>query len=521
MAGKIGLVIQGLSTMLRPIPQDDEETPEDGGGAGSSSEDAEEPEDEEEPGGSGEASESEEEDMESEDGDSSASGEEEPQDSAEEEGSGSGSSPENTDEDADGDPEDTDGDSDEGETAPGDASTDGGETDEDSGEDSDGEESPTDKDPKGAGGHSDEELDGIAQELLESILSGEDSGLLDNNSALKDALGGEEEEEEEDLEDDEKVWRPFDPDRDEVKVPSITPSGKNKAELLRARAKRETAALRNRMRSKFLQARRPKTTHGVRNGQDLSQRRLVDSVVEIRSGRRPTRPDWRREKKRDVTLAAAVVVDESWSMEGAEIVNATMGSLVVADSLDTLGSPCLVVGPRNGGRDYDRAGHTHSLEWGAMGGEDASRYHRDDGVIIDVFKDWEESMTRAWPRFGRIQANGGTPLSDGIQYALQELQYREERFRVVLVMTDGLPNCPAVVKRQIRLAAKAGVYIVGVGIGSATRRGVEGLFPLRVVVDRLGDLPQALMGVLEGIVFPKRGKTLRLEGKITARKKGA
>ena len=446
MTTKIGLVLQGSSRMLKPIPKDEE---------------------------------------------------------SDEEGTGSG---EGTEEESDEDEEDA-------ESSSGDADSE--KEDGESSEESDGSEGDEDKD---AGGHSDVEHDGIAKDLLEAFMAAEESGLLDNNSALKDAIGGEEDEE--DVEDDEKVWRPFNPELDEVKVPNITENSKYTAGILRKAVRKETSALRNRMRSKFLQARQPKTVHGVRHGRDLSDRRLVSSVIELRSGRRPTRPDWRREKQEDVSLACAVVVDESWSMDGPEIINATKGCLVVADSLDMLGSPCLVVGPRDGGRDYDRRDRPHHEYINWDGEDDPNRYHRTSGVIIDVFKDWTESMTKAWGRFGRIQAEGSTPLSDGIQYGLQELAVRPERHRVVLVMTDGVPNNQAVVRRQIRKAAEAGIWVVGVGIGTGTRRGVEKLFPLNVCCE-IADLPGELMRVLEGIVFPKRGKRLQLEGKVTARKKRA
>jgi Cobalamin biosynthesis protein CobT (nicotinate-mononucleotide:5, 6-dimethylbenzimidazole phosphoribosyltransferase) len=284
--------------------------------------------------------------------------------------------------------------------------------------------------------------------------------------------------------------------------------------------RKETSALRNRLRSKFLQARAQKTVHGVRNGRDLSDRRLVPSVVELRAGRRPTRPDWRRERKQDVSLAAAVVVDESSSMEGPEIINAIKGSLVIADALDMLDSPCLVVGPRNGGRDYNRRGGVNHHSWEGPKAEDNRTYHRTSGVIIDIFKDWEEKMVKAWPRFGRIQAVGSTPLSDGIQYSLQELQNRPERHRVVLVITDGGPNREDVVRHQIRVGAEAGVHVIGIGISWGARR-VKELFPTHVACDRVSDLPQELMKVLEGIMFPKHGKRIKLEGKIRSRKRRA
>jgi len=122
-------------------------------------------------------------------------------------------------------------------------------------------------------------------------------------------------------------------------------------------------------------------------------------------------------------------------------------------------------------------------------------------------------MTKALPRFGQVQATGGTPLSDGIQYALQELSTRPERHRVVLVITDGMPDNSAVVRRQIRIAAEAGIHVVGVGISSGCYA-VKTLFPEHVAVTDLRELPQELLKVLDGIMFPRAGKHLRLTGKF-------
>jgi hypothetical protein len=361
---------------------------------------------------------------------------------------------------------------------------------------------------------------------MEEVDKGEaETGLSDNNDALGEAVKDEADEE---CLEDEMLWRPYNPQLDEVK--RVWPSDKSKraAARLARSVKSEISFLKNKLRNKFLQARRPSVLHGVRKGRGLTERRLVQSVVELRSNQRPTRPDWMNVPKEECTLSAGIVIDQSGSMSGSCRVAAAKGAIAIASPLDILGSPCLVVGPRNGGNGYgyqmwgdhgddyydvvkDENGQPVLDEYGNQ--QTKPLFHRDGGVIIDVFKDWDDRMTNVLDRFGRVQACGSTPLCDGIQYAMQELSLRPERFRVIFVITDGYPDQPDVVRRQIRVAAEAGVFVVGVGIDGAGYA-VKRLFPIHVVVDKLPDLPNELLKVLDGIMFPKHGRRIALDGKF-------
>jgi hypothetical protein len=444
-----------------------------------------------------------------------------PSDSENEEGDSDGESDSEDGESGDA-PGDSDSDGEGGESgdassgdSPSSGESDGseGECDPDAGTGNEGEGDIQDGDEGAPGGGFDaSEQAEIAKEALEAMENGEETGLADNNSALGDALKGETDKDADDCEPAEQVWRPYDPSLDSVKV--VRRGDESTARALQNRVKKEISFLRSKLRAKFLQARAPRHIHGVRKGRELSERRLVNSVVELRSNQRPTRPDWRIETKPECTLAAAVVIDESGSMSRLRE-RAAMAALAIATPLDELGSPCLVVGPRNG-----RGSYYNSYGYGA---EDTrtdngrARFHRYDGIVIDVFKDWDEPMRRALSRFPNVRATGGTPLSDGIQYALQSLSERPERHRVVLVVTDGAPNNPAVVRRQIRLAAEQGVIVVGVGISGGCRA-VVNLFPVHVAVPKLSELPREVLGILDSIMFPKTGgRKLNLDGKMDMR----
>ena len=361
-----------------------------------------------------------------------------------------------------------------------------GEGDDAEGDDAEGDDS---NDGKNAGGQSvlnDDQIRELAAALIESIANDAKMDVKDVSQALEQAINAAFNQ---DVERGEMPWRSPCPEEDKVAYAGVRDSKAGFA--VRNKVRNEIAALRARLRNKFLAARTPSYTHGVRKGVDMSERRMVDSIIEINMGMEPTRPDYQKDKKNDCSLAVALVIDESGSMSGLRK-ETVKGAVAIADALSSLGCPVLAVGPRN-----------HS---GYHAG-DASGCHRHQPVRIDVFKDWNESMTTALPRFPSITATGGTPLEDGIQYALQELNKRTERHRIVLTITDGVPDNPQVVRNQIRLSADAQIKIVGIGLGYAGDS-VGHLFPEHLSVPQIENLPAMLASYLEGVMFPSRAKKI-------------
>lgn len=543
LLARLGLVLQGSNAHLEMLPKDE---PKKSPGAGSDSEESDESEDEDESDEGGEESEDEsDEDDESEDdkkpgkgkpSDEDESDEDEPDDEGEGDEDGEEDPDEDDDsnhgqddptsqeedadegEDDDSDPADGGDDSDEDESDEGEGGeggAEGGESEgaegEDESDENDGE--PAEGEGQGEGGSgpagvaSPQELqDAIdfAQSLVDALEAGAETGLVDNNSALGDALKTEVKA---DILKNEQAWRPLNPDLDTVST--VHSADAATANALLFSVKKEIAYLATKMRAKFLSARAPHITHGVRKGRDLSERRIVESVIEIQSGRRPTRPDWDRHNREECSLATALVLDESGSM-GSLRTDVARAALAIASPMDTLGAPCLVVGPR-GGDGFSRGG-------GEMFEGGRKVFHRANGVTIDVFKDWDEDLRSCLRRFPNVKASGGTPLEDGIQYAMQEMSKRPERHRVILVLTDGLPANPPVCTRQIRQAAEAGIHIIGIALDSSCAYSVRALFPENVAVENIGALPNQLLGVLDSIMFPKVGRKIKFDVTLAAKK---
>ena len=501
MMMRLGTSIVGSNMDLTPLDRDADNTGSDGSGDDSEDDTKDEDsEDDPEGGGSSEEDDSEEGD-DSEDEDAEGSGDEDSDD---------------TEEDSDGD-DSGDGDSEDGDSEDGD-SEDGDSGDGSDGDDSDGDDSGDgdSEDGMGAGGFAadrdGDEGDLNVETLLDALQNGENA-LMDNAEALREAIWGDETGD--DSEQNERVWRPERPDLDRV----VRPSGDfDTASRMREQARELSSAITAQFRRKFLAARRPKPFHGVRYGRGLSERRLVDTMVEIKSGIRPTRPDYTIHKGMDTSLAIAVVGDQSGSMYGQPAYYAAMAMLALADSFETMGSPVMCCGVRDGrssgNGEYDEGVVTDLPSGGCI------TYSRADWqqVTYDVFKDWHEPMRnkRVVSRFAAYKAGGGTPLSDGVAFALESISERPERHRVIVVLTDGMPNNSSTMRYLVRKAREAGVTVVGVGIGRGMDS-VRELYPDKnVVVENIKDLPRELLTQIESIVFPHHGgQRADLEVRVT------
>ena len=270
-------------------------------------------------------------------------------------------------------------------------------------------------------------------------------------------------------------------------------------------ARKGTAYLRTRLAVLFRALENSGTEHGVRKGSALSPRMLVDSYCEMRGGAMPTRAYMDRTPAIDMSIAAALVIDESSSMRD-KLRETCAIAYTLLDALDGIGAKSMAMGFRTKSYDaaYDNRDYT-----GANG------CHRTHAMYYDVFKLWGETFKASAPRLREIKASGGTPMADGIEFALRELSARPEGHRILFVLTDGEPDGQhaRVIPTQLQRAAEAGVLVIGVGLGSGSE-GVKTRFPDHVYARDLAALPAALVRKLEELVRSrhagaKRGRTVK------------
>jgi nitric oxide reductase activation protein len=205
----------------------------------------------------------------------------------------------------------------------------------------------------------------------------------------------------------------------------------------------------------------------------------------------------------DTSIAAVTVIDQSGSMHD-KLEGAAKIALALGEALETIGAKSAITGFTTNGRSAIYNGGDCTAAWAefrAMGA------HRSDGIDIDVFKGFDERWRSAAPRLAKLRASGGTPMSDGVEHALKLLSTRREGYRVIFVLTDGVPDGghAEVLKGQFRRAAEAGVMIVGVGLGRDSHY-VTTTFEHSVYAEKLADIPRPLVAKLHELVVGGAGR---------------
>ena len=357
----------------------------------------------------------------------------------------------------------------------------------------------------GAGGG-----EGSSTATAKDFLDGHDKdgkGTLDSNSALEAGVKADKADE---TPADPNYYspmpyRPYSTAHDEIVTVRPSRDGAASFGTIVNTARKGTAYLRTRLAVLFRALENSGVEHGVRKGPAISGRMLVDSYCEMRGGAMPTRAYMDRTPQVDMSIAAALVIDESSSMRD-KLRETCAVAYTLLDALDGIGAKSMAMGFRTKSYDAAYASNDYVASEGC---------HRTHAMYYDVFKSWGDVFKTAAPRLREIRASGGTPMADGIEFALRELSSRPEGHRILFVLTDGEPDNGAarVIKTQLARAAEAGVLVIGVGLGYGSES-VKTRFPDHVYATDLASLPGALVRKLEELVRSrhagaKRGRTVK------------
>lgn len=130
-------------------------------------------------------------------------------------------------------------------------------------------------------------------------------------------------------------------------------------------------------------------------------------------------------------------------------------------------------------------------------------YHSgDEGVA--VIKRWEESPRQLAGRVANLTADGGTPMAEAILYAASDVVRREETLKMVLVVTDGMPNDSAATRHIIDRARADGVTVVGLGIGVDTSPVFEEKYA--ATITDIGELSSSMVRLVKAAFEDSRRK---------------
>ena len=327
------------------------------------------------------------------------------------------------------------------------------------------------------------------------------SGTLDSNTALEQGVAAENAQEIGTRES--SPYRPFSTALDEIVRVRPQPSNAASFANIAKEVRKGTSYLKTRLATVFRALENSGTEHGVRVGRKVSDRMLVNTYCELRGGDKPSRPYRVTAPVIDMSVASAIVIDESSSMNG-KLRETTAIVYTLLDALDCIGAKSMALGFR-----CKHASMNYSYD------DIPQDCHRTSAMYYDLFKDWSERFSTVAPRLREIRASGGTPMADGIEFALNELSKRPEGYRVLFVVTDGQPDGghDRVIRSQMKRAHDAGILVVGVGLGYGSEH-VKTTFDDSVYSTKLDDLPKEIVAKLETLVrtrhtSAKRGRAVR------------
>jgi len=193
----------------------------------------------------------------------------------------------------------------------------------------------------------------------------------------------------------------------------------------------------------------------------------------------------RRVDRLEENTAVTILVDLSGSMYGEKIELAQQTCVALAECFEGTSIQYQIIG-------FDSQRVSNSPE--ATSG---TAYHRADANYIYEFKGFNELLRSSKEKLASITKTGGCNNADrdAIMYAIHSMKNREEKRKVLLVLSDGHPANKTInvgyeeLTRHANLAVKygqaKGIECVGVGIMDST---VKTIYPDYVVVKSVDDL---------------------------------
>lgn len=100
-----------------------------------------------------------------------------------------------------------------------------------------------------------------------------------------------------------------------------------------------------------------------------------------------------------------------------------------------------------------------------------------------------------------LASGGQTPLGPALWWVMQEMIQLKEDRKIILIMTDGEPDCVTAAEDAMQMATRLGVELYGIGIMSAS---IQGLLPrTSTVIWELPELAPAMFGLLRQALLPR------------------
>tara|TARA_X000000368_G_scaffold7475_3_gene5758 strand:- start:3060 stop:5138 length:2079 start_codon:yes stop_codon:yes gene_type:complete len=201
-----------------------------------------------------------------------------------------------------------------------------------------------------------------------------------------------------------------------------------------------------------------------------------------------------RDDRAEMDTALTMLIDLSGSMNGVPAWTAELCAIAMSEAIDKTGIAYEVLGFNNASRWNPKIPYPKGNWKGCS---------RVSPIDMYIFKAFEERLVDCRKSMASISALADGDNSDGeaLGYAYDRLKRRQEKRRVMIVMSDGVPASASYggmslsehLRRTVKRIAKDGTDIIGIGIMS---NAVERFYDKYVVVNSLDDLASGGMDML-------------------------
>lgn len=196
---------------------------------------------------------------------------------------------------------------------------------------------------------------------------------------------------------------------------------------------------------------------GRLDGRRLTQAYMGNERVFFRNAARP-----------EIDTVVSLITDQSYSMTsgtGGKDMQ-TLGVVVASEALARAGIPFEVVG--YSGRGTGGQGSRLQEEFHRPGSTGYSSHY--DPVIMQ-WKAFDQSLSSALDGLGACTSRyfDGTPMADALYEAFMRIRLRPESRKVMILLTDGIPDHLASTQLILEEVRKEGVVVVGVGMGDQAK----------------------------------------------------
>lgn len=251
--------------------------------------------------------------------------------------------------------------------------------------------------------------------------------------------------------------------RDEtLRAPTEAPATKGKGDQSKiASVRRETNALRQRLAG-LMQARTLAQRHSATSGRRIDRK----SICRVVSG--DSRIFTKQIDGIKTDTAIMVLVDMSYSMKGDPATVAMESGLATAVAMDNI------------------PGVSVSAAW--------------FNSMVGCLTDFGEKPDKTSTRYNPAMASGGTNLASALLWGARRLLSQKQPRKIMMILSDGKPDQDTLCAKMLRMLEREGVETIGIGIMDYA---ILGLMKNATVINNLGDLPKAMVSLLQDALLKK------------------